>query len=118
MATRTGTTIPQQTDAVSIVQEWTGMLQGDDGSWLLLSHYNDKSVHVFGTFGGATVTLQGSNESTPTSGNAVGLNDPTQTTLSFTSKGLKQVLENPLYFRPLVTGGDGTTSLTIRMVCR
>jgi hypothetical protein len=119
MATRPGTYVTTQLAPFALVLEWTGLLQGDDGDWRLLGHYNDKSLHVYGTFGvGATITFEGSNEDSPTAGNSVGLTDPTQAAISFTAKGLKQVLENPLYVRPKVTGGDGTTALTVRLVCR
>ena len=117
MATRPASYIANQLSPFALVIEWTGLLLNDDGAWVLLGHYNDKSLHVYGTFGGATVTFEGSNEDAPSS-EAVGLTDPTQTAISFTAKGLKQVLENPLFIRPVVTGGDGTTSLTVRLVCR
>lgn len=118
MATRTATTITsQQLHPFALVTEWSGLLQSDAGSWELLGHYNDKCLHVFGTWGTATVTIEGTNESgTPTS--AIGLTDPTQTAISMTANAIKQVLENPLYVRIKVTGGDGTTSLTARLVCR
>ena len=119
MATVPGVYIKTQLDPYALVVEWAGLLQNDDGEWKLLGHYNDKSLHVYGTFaGGAAVTLEGSNEDAPSDPNAVGLTDPTQTPISFTAKGLRQVLENPLRVRPKVTGGDGTTDLTVRLVLR
>jgi hypothetical protein len=118
MATRPGAYINTQLAPFAPVLEWTGLLQGDDGDWRLLGHYNDKSLHVYGIPGGATVTFEGSNEDAPSASNAVGLTDPTQTAISFTAKGLRQVLENPLFVRPKVTGGDGTTNLTARLVLR
>lgn len=117
MATQTATTVKNQIHPFTMTIEWANLGQGDDGSWYMLGHYSDKCLHVYGTFGGATVTIQGSNQdSTPTSG--LGLTDPTQTAISMTSEGMKQVLENPLFIRPKITGGDGTTSLTARLVCR
>lgn len=118
MTTRDSTTPKSQLHEFCLVVEWAGLLTGDDAAWRLLGHYNDKCIHVFGTFGGATVTLQGSNEDVPSAPNSVPLTDPTQTLISFTSVGMKQVLENPLYIRPLINGGDGTTNLTARLVCR
>jgi hypothetical protein len=116
VATRARVTIKSQLHDVALIVEWSGLLAGDDGSWELLGHYNDKCLHVFGVFGGAIVTVEGSNEDIQT--NPVGLTDPTQTPISLSALGLKQVLENPLYVRPRVTGGDGTTALTARLVCR
>lgn len=119
MATRSGTVVKTQLDATAIVLEWTGLLANDDGAWLLLGHYADKSLHVTGTPSGATVRLQGSNEDTPTTPNAVNLSSPSETTIGVTATpALKQVLENPLYVRPLVSGGDGSTAITVRLVCR
>jgi hypothetical protein len=116
VATRAASTIPTQLHPFANTKEWTGLLSGDDGSWELLGHYNDKCLHVYGTFGGAIVTVEGSNEDVPT--NTAGLTDPTQTAISVSANSIKQVLENPLYIRPKITGGDGTTSLTARLLCR
>lgn len=123
MATRAAKYIANQLAPFALVIEWkdpdgTALLQGDDGAWVLLGHYNDKSLHVYGVFGGATVTFEGSNEDPPTTGNAVGLRTPSETLISFTAKDIRQVLENPLFVRPKVAGGDGTTDLGVRLVCR
>lgn len=116
MATQPSARVPQQLDPFVTAFEWTGLLANDDGAWVMLGAYSDKSIHLYGTLGGATVNIQGSNEDTPA--NAVNLTDPTQTLIAFTAPGLKQVLENPLFIRPKVTGGDGTTNITMRLVCR
>src|SRR3972149_6632201 len=118
MATHPKARVHQQLDPFVTAYEWVALLANEDGEWVALGAYSDKSVHVYSTFGGATVTLEGSSEDMPSATNAVSLTDPTQTLISITAKGMKQVLENPLYFRPKVTGGDGTTSLTVRLVCR
>lgn len=115
MAERAGTHVARQHGGRVYVIEWTGLLQGDTGAWMETAHYGDKTLHVYGTYGGATVTLQGSNENTPSNGFA--LTTPTGA-LSFTSNDGAQVLENPLHIRPVVTGGDGTTSLTARVCMR
>jgi hypothetical protein len=118
MATRISTTVYSHISPSALIIEWAAISGGDGGSWQLLGHYNDKCVHVYGTFsGGATITLQGSNQdSTPSSG--FSLTDPTQTIISFIAEGGRQVLENPLYIRPVLTAGDGSTALTVRLVCR
>lgn len=116
MAVRIATTVQTQLHAHTLTKEWAGLLASDTGDWILTSHYNDKCLHVFGVFGGATVSLQGSNEDAPANG--ASLTDPTQTLIALTALGIKQVLENPLFVRPVITGGDGTTNLTVRLVCR
>lgn len=117
MAVRISTTPTNQLNPFALTIEWAGLLAGDTGDFRLLGHYNDKCLHVWGVWGGAIVTIEGSNEDL-TPSNQVGLNDPTQTAISFSANGLKQVLENPLFIRPKVTGGDGTTALTARLLCR
>lgn len=118
MATRVHTTPLTQLHPSALINEWTGISGSDDADWALLGHYNDKCVHVFGVFSGGTITLQGSNEDGPSPSNGAPLTDPTQTLISITTTGIRQVLENPLYIRPVLTGGDVNTSLTVRLVCR
>jgi hypothetical protein len=66
-------------------------------------------VAISGTFGGATVTLQGSNDGT----NWFTLNDPLGNDLAWLSStattGLRQIAENTLYLRPITAGGTGTS---------
>ena len=83
---------------------------------------SDRSVQVFGTFGGATCILEGSNdprvETDP--GNAVWspLTDNGSTAISFTAAGIEAVNENPLYIRPrLSVAGSGAT-ITVSLLSR
>ena len=71
--------------------------------------FSQRCVTITGTFGGATVTLQGSNDGT----NYFTLTDLQTTAISKTSAALEQVAELPLLVKPVVTGGDGTTSITV-----
>lgn len=71
-----------------------------------------RCVQVTGTFGaGGSVSLQGSLEATPS--NWAILTDPQGNALTFTATRIERVEENILHFRPFVTAGDGTTSLTV-----
>lgn len=85
---------------------WPAMGGTDDGQPVDLSIYPDITVHVYGTFGGATVVLQGGNAA----GQYVGLNDRQDLApISFaTNPGIARTLENPKFVRPLVTGGTGS----------
>ena len=75
----------------------------------------DRSVQVTGEFSGATVTIQGTLDGV----NWFPLKGPdTGTDLTFTSAGLRAVLENVVFIRPLVTDGDGSTSLTVILCIR
>lgn len=68
------------------------------------------TFQVSGTFGvGGTLVVEGSNDGVT----YFTLNDQNNAAVSFTSAGLKTVRDQPLYIRPRVTGGDGTTSLTV-----
>ena len=76
--------------------------------------FPDRSVQVLGTFGGCTVTLEGSNN-----GNDwATLNDPQGNPIALTSAKIKGVLECVRYVRPTVTGGDGTTAVTAILFAR
>jgi hypothetical protein len=79
----------------------------------------DRTVQVDGTFGaGGTIVIQGSNDlSNPT--NWFTLTNPLgAAALSLTAAALKLIGESPVWIRPLVTGGDGTTSLNVRLCVR
>lgn len=80
---------------------WTALTTGDTGKPVSGVGLSDRSVQFTGTFGGATVVLEGSNDGT----NWVTLTDPAGVALSFTSAGLKQVLQITRYTRPNVSGG-------------
>lgn len=87
---------------------WT-LTDADEGSPWKNPGLADRSVAVTGTFGGATVTLQGSNDGT----NWFTLKDPLGNNLTWTSStattGLKQIGEITLYLRPITAGGTGTS---------
>lgn len=112
MATVTGTKTDCGTSRV-FVFTWTPLTTTNaDGNSLTAEQYADKSVQVTGTPGvGGSVSLQGSNDGT----NWATLTDPQGNALTFTAVGIKMVAEATRYIRPLVTAGDGTTSLTVRV---
>ncbi len=103
---------------------WSGLDSDDSGVPVKFAKYSDKTVQIYGTFGAAgSVTLQGSNDprcdaAHPDHANAVysTLTDPQANAITKTSAAIEEVLENPLWIRPLVTGGDGTTSITVNLV--
>lgn len=108
MATIPATYLPTNNSS-STGQAWPNLQNGDDGQSLAFSHYADKSIQVFGTFGvGGTLRFEGSNDGV----NWAPLTDPQGNTLDFTSAKVKLVSEATAFFRPRVTGGDGTTALT------
>lgn len=93
------------------VVSWAGLATGDSGSSVDTADMADRSVQVTGTFGGASVSLEGSNDGATW----FVLNDPLGAAITFTSAGLRQVLEITRYVRPVVTGGAGS-GLTVTLV--
>lgn len=75
--------------------------------------YADKSFQAEGTFGGTSVSIQGSNDGA----NYHPLNDPTGVTIGLTQGGLKEVLEHTRYLVPALTGGAGS-SITATLFVR
>jgi hypothetical protein len=84
---------------------WTGITNANaDGAPIEWGQWADRCVQVTGTFGGATLTLQGSNDGT----NWVTLNNAQGTAATFTAAGLRQIVELPRFVRPLLSGGSGS----------
>jgi hypothetical protein len=78
----------------------------------------DKSVQFEGTFAGATVVFQGSNNSTTgLDGNFETLNDPTGVALSAAAAKIKQVGEATLWIMPATSGGSGS-AVTVTVMAR
>jgi hypothetical protein len=87
------------------------------------SDFSDKTVQAFGTWGGATLVWEGSNDMRADPAHASyassvwgTLTDTNETDLSQTANSARpdQVLQNPVWIRPKTTGGTGT-SITANM---
>lgn len=88
------------------------------GAAVAMSGGADRSIHVFGTYGGATVTIEVSNEGASPA-NFVAAHDPQGNTLTFaTPAKIESVSEASAWIRPNSAGGDGTQSLTVAMLVR
>jgi hypothetical protein len=103
--------VSQRGDESVYLVTWSAVGAGDTCNPVSYPKHNDVSIQVEGTFGGATVTLGGSNDGV----NYEGLRGPDSVAISLTAAGLKAVLEHTLYTRPIVTGGAGT-ALNISML--
>jgi len=90
--------------------QWT-LVNGDDGEVTSanLIPWLDRTFQVDGTFAGATVVIEGSNDGV----NYYTLTDPQGVPLSFTSADIKQVLEVVMGMRPRVSGGTGATAINV-----
>lgn len=110
--------------------KWTGLDGDDSGNAIDLPRFSDKTVHIFGTFGGATVTLYGSNDPKALvdknagtlfgskTASWVALTETLGNNLAVSAAALKIILEDPLYILPVVTAGDGTTSISVIIECK
>lgn len=108
MATISVDTLPSGNDRCTVAT-WANMAQNDVGMPMGNSQYTDRSFQVAGTFGGATVAVEGTNDDT----NWSTLTDLQGNPLLFTTAKIELVTEATLRIRPKVTGGDGTTNLTV-----
>lgn len=111
--------VSDKQDGSAILVQWGGgalpILVGDTFVGVSLPKHSDHSIHLSGVPGaGGTITLLGSNNNEvsygavhDTAGVAISLNAADQ---------IKQILENTVFFRPLLTAGDGTTALVVSML--
>lgn len=88
---------------------WATMANNDVGLPIPASAFADRTFQVDGTFGGGTVTIEGTLDGT----NYHTLTDSTGLPVTFTAAALKFITEASVQIRPKVTGGDGTTSLNV-----
>lgn len=92
----------------NLAYQWD-LAAGDDGVQVAHTDSGDRTVQVTGTFGGATVLVEGSLDGS----NWFTLRDAPGVALSFTSPGLRSVLENAPLIRARAAGGDGTTAIVV-----
>jgi len=110
MATVASALVPKH-DVNIIKYVWLNMANGDDGSPRELPAFADRSVQVVGTWGaGGELSIEGSNDGGTTW--AV-LSDPLGRALAFTANDIQNITEISELIRPRVTGGDGTTLISV-----
>jgi hypothetical protein len=85
----------------------------DDGFPETAPQYPTKSVQVFGTFGGGTILIEGSNDGGVT---WFTLTDGQGNNLSFTTAGGEKIQENTQKVRPRAS--VAVTSVTVVLVCQ
>lgn len=91
---------------------WT-LNDGDDGQPVEAVDFADRSVQVSGTFGGASVIIEGSNDSA-TYGT---LTDPQGNDLGIIAAKIEMVTEVTRLIRPRVQGGTGV-AVTVSLLAR
>ncbi len=90
---------------------------GDTALPLICPRYSDKSIYIFGTWGGATVALTGGND--PDLADFDSVYDFEGTNISQTAdRKVWVLLPNVYAIKPTITGGDGTTVVRVCVVGR
>lgn len=102
---------PFETSRDVAVTTWNNMQADDDGEPVRLAVYSDRAIQVAGTFSGASVTIGGSNDGVTYHA----LHDTSGAALTLTDGALKQIVELPIFIKPRVFGGDGSTAINVVM---
>ncbi len=94
---------------------WETLVTGSlDGDAFINPNFKDLCVQVKGTFDSATVTLQGTNDTS--SETWFPLTNAVETAVAFTSAGGMQIHETPYKIRPLVSSVGASTDLDVTLV--
>lgn len=101
-------------DGSTILVTWSTVTEADECAPVSMPAHADKSILAFGTWDGANVAVHGSNDGT----NYAPLADPGGTVIDITQDGAKQVVENTVWVKPVVTTGGATQDLDISMLFR
>lgn len=112
--TPTVTKVGDQDDS-AVLFSWALTTANTDGSPLEWTQWADRCFQAVGTWGAATLTIQGSNDGTNwfTLSNAAGA-----TAATFTADGGKTIIELPRYVRPNLTTPGSGASITVTMLGR
>lgn len=91
---------------------WAALTATDTvGSAESFQRYSQVTVHAKGTFAGASVSLEGSNDGS----NYQTLNDSRGegNAMTFAAADVRKLNEVPAFIRPIITSGSGPTNLTV-----
>lgn len=103
----------QGRQGMAFLVEWTGVTENDTFKRHIAPAMSDGCFSVDGTFGGTSIALHGSNSQDDEHFTA--LKDIFDNVIGISSAGKEQVAENPLAYKPVRTGGSGTT-ITVRLL--
>jgi hypothetical protein len=106
---------PDSCNQVVGIFSWSAMQNGDEGQPVELANFADRTIQVAGLFGaGGNVRVEGSIDGV----NYVVLTDPQGNDLNINSGKIESVTELVRYIRPVISGGDGSTSLNVTLLAR
>jgi hypothetical protein len=100
--------LTQPEDGASVIYKWAAVTEADTFESVVVPTYQDMSVQVGGTFGGATITIQGTLDPDEAEYSTLTSTDESSD-LTFTAIGLQVILQNTHRIRPLISGGAGTS---------
>lgn len=95
------------------VATWAAIGDSDTCTAIQMCGAADRSVQITGTFGSATILLQGSNDGT----NYATLTDPQGNVISKTSAAIEQIEELTRYIKPSTSGGTGS-AITVSVLLK
>lgn len=99
----------------TVLATWTALANAITGDSLQTGNFIASSAQVSGTFGVAgSIQLEGSNDGV----NWLILPDADLILAIWTQAYIKFFRDSPMWLRPRVTNGDGTTALSIKLVLR
>lgn len=104
---------------------WSGLDGDDTGVPVNVSKCRELTAHIYsGTYGGSTITLEGSvdprgNPAHADAANAewAGLADNSGTAISKTADAIESVQEHPIWLRPKTAAGTGA-NIMVGLVCQ
>jgi hypothetical protein len=105
------------TENRAVVYLWEAVGQSDTCSPVKIHQYDDATVSAFGTFGAsASIALQGS----PEVGSSATLFFPmtsNETAIALTATATAKVVdENSVWYKPVITNGDGSTDIDVYLM--
>ena len=107
--------VPDSLHHTCVIVTWPAMQNGDDGQPIELANFADRSVQVSGEFGiGGSVRIEGSINGT----DYAPLTDPQGNNLDINTAKIEAIVELVRWIRPVVTAGNGSTSLTVTMLLK
>ena len=102
----------------TVVVTWAAVTQADTfgpaGGGRFTDHA-DRCVQIYGTFGAATIVVNGSNVADAS--NMLPLTDPQGNAISKTTAAIEAITENALFIQPTHSGGAGE-SINVVLIAR
>ncbi len=113
------TVTPSNTNSVggddsTFLLTWNLTTANLDGAPVERPQWPDRVLTVSGTFGGATIVLQGSNDGT----NWATCKDVNGNAVSLTAAGIFHVTGTPRFMRPFLSVAGAGAAIAVQLLCR